>query len=433
MAQTSFRSNTSSPNQQMQAQAGISLPQTASAKLAAEQFFNSSGYNDSILNTVSVIPNSTVNFNLINTGMCDKVVLGFSGQIPFKNTAGTAQNISLSPIFPFDTVSNINVVYNGNVTLITASPYELLGLMAKRNKKVFENGVGGTAFTQNNLRVSSKKASITAGNANITLNTGNGLTGYSSVTIAANSTGILNYFFAVEIPFTLRKDIPIGILPLQNNSIICQVNISSPAMLGTTPLNPCYIAGASLPSTIGYDSTVSMYCNCTPVQYYWQTPNNPKLYAYLVANSYMFISVPGQSFKNTGTQALQYQLPNNYILTSLLFTLRDANAALLDIYNAIDNPTLNYNNTTNVEKMPIKIREFLQEVYYQNSPTGLGQLLWDATTHEQESNGLLDASFLNMYLANNPQFFIDIGASVAVPGTFAVAREMLVPAQVKTA
>ncbi len=405
------------------------MPVTSKIKAMAEQFFNASGYQPSILNPFGVVPNGTINFNLSNTGLVDKLVLNINGSIPLKNTAGTTQVVNFAPEFPLNTISNINITYNGSVSLVNASPYELLALSAKRYKRVLQSSGFGATFNQNQLRVSPKRASIKAG-AGGTLISGNSLTGYTGVTIDATSTCVISFSMNIEIPFTLRNDLPIGLIALANNSLICQVNVSAPAILGTTPANPMYVASA-IPATLLLDPALPTSIIGQPVQYYWETPADKNLYGYFVSNSYMNISIPSQSFKNTGAQAFQYQLQNNFILIGMLFTLRDSGNNLIDAYSKLTNFFLNYNNTTSVDKQPQAIKEFLQEQYYQGSPVGMGQLLWDATIHEMESNGLIDTSFLDMYKATSPQFFMDIDSSVSAPGTFSAMREIIVPAQIR--
>lgn len=407
------------------------MPVTTKVKAMAEMFMNASGYNPSIINPVSVTPNGTVSFNLLNTGLVDKLVLNVTGQVAWKNTAGTTQAVQLAPEFPFNCIQNISVMYNGSVNILNASPYELLALSAKRHKNLFSQIANGSTPTQASTKVSNRVANVSV-DAGGTLNVGNGLTGYSSLTVNANATATVTFNLNIILPFTLRTDLPIGLLALQNNSIICQVNITAPALMGTTPVNPFYIPSA-IPGTIGLDPAKTTFITAQPVQYYWETPADKNLYGYFVSNSYMNISIPGQSLRSSGSQAFQYQLQNNFILIGMLFTLRDSGNALVDMYSKANNFFLNYNNTTSVDKQPQAIKEFLQSLYYEGTPTGLGQLLWDATIHEYQANGMIDTSFLDMYKATSPQFFMDIDTSVTLPGTFSAMREIIVPAQIRQA
>jgi hypothetical protein len=424
--------NTSTPNRGQQNIAPM-MPVTTQVKAMAEKFFNASGYNPSIINPIGVTPNGTTSFNLLNTGLVDKVVLSFSGSIPFKNADSSDQLINLAPEFPYNAIQNISVMYNGSVNILNASPYELLALSAKRGKNVFQEALIGGKPSQYGTTVSNKKASVTVDSAtNGVLNIGNGLTGYSSLTVKGGKTCVVNWTFNITLPFTLRSDLPLGLLALQNNSIICQVNITAPALIGTTAQNPFYVP-SSIPATLTLDATKPTSIMATPVQYYWETPADKNLYGYFVSNSYMNISIPSQSFRGTGSQAFQYQLQNNYILTSMLFTLRDSANNLLDAPATLNNFFLNYNNTTSVDKQPQAIREFLQESHYEGTPVGLGQLLWDATIHEHESNGMISTSFLDMYKATSPQFFMDVNTSVLAPCTFSAMREIIVPAQIRQA
>jgi hypothetical protein len=426
MAQTS---NTGNPTGGTGGGLNPAMPQTLKIKSMADAFMNESGYEVSILNPVGITPNGTINFNLLNTGLVDKLILSVSGTVPLKNAAGSAQVVQFAPEFPYNIINQINVTYNGSVSIVNASPYELLALSAKRNKHVIKHNSFGATYTQSQNRVSPKRASVTAG-AGGTLQTGNSLTGYTGVSIAANSTCTISFTLNIEIPFTLRTDLPIGLIALQNNSLICQVNVTSPALLGTTPANPFYVASA-VPSTLTLDPALTTAITGQPVQYYWSTPANKNLYGYFVSNSYMNISIPSQSFKNTGNQAFQYQLQNNFLLLGMLFTIRDSGNNLIDVPSKTNNFFLNYNNTTSVDRQPQIVKEFLQDQYYEGSPTSQGQLLWDATIHEYLSNGLVDTSVLDMYRATSPQFFMDIDSTVSAPGTFSAMREIIVPAQIR--
>lgn len=406
-----------------------SLPSTAAVKLMAERLFRKSGYNNSVLNSVGVVPGSTTQFQLTNTGLVEKLVINIQGQIALKNTAGAGQAVQLAPEFPLNVVSNISIKHNGNVDIISCSPYELMGMLAKRYKKYFVGSSAGAAFDQALLRISAKKATI-AGDANAVLHAGNGLTGYDYVTIGAGVTGVVSWDFNIEIPFVFRRDLPIGLLALQNNSIVAQCNLTAPQLLGINALSPFYVAGA-IPATLSIDPAGSTFITANPTQFYWETPSDKTLYDYFVANSYFLVSVPGQQL-NAGVKGLSYTMPLNYILTAMLFTIRNSTHGLVNVPAGIDNFGLNYNNTTTVGVVGRRIREYLQEIFYEGSPTGLGQLLWDACIFEGEGNNLgSDTAFLDLYQANNPQFFADVAATVTTPGTFSALREMIVPAQIK--
>lgn len=428
----SFRSNTQTPansEQGANAQAvSALLPNTVAAKAMAERLFSNSGHNSSILDTIAPIPNGQIQFKLLNTGLTDRVIVSFKGSIKLKNADTKDVIVKIAPEAPFNFIQNWNALFNGQTTVFSASGYETMALMNKRWKGTLLNNGALGSRSDNNVRVSRKFANITCDDKG-TLNAGNGLCGYDSVTVKASQTATISFQMILFMPFVMREDIPIGLLAMQNNSITCNISISTSSVLGTSASTPFYISD-TVPQTLTVDSAS---ITGLPVQEYWETPDNAQLYAYFIANSYMYISAPNQTCQSTGQRALHYNLGNNFVLTGMLFTMRDNHGDLLDIINTIDNFELNYNNTVSVGRMPMDIRSFMQERYYEGAPTGLGQLLWDATTHEFQTNGLSDADFLDLYMANNPQVYCDVNSKVPVPINYSVATEMLVPSQVKIA
>jgi hypothetical protein len=234
----------------------------------------------------------------------------------------------------------------------------------------------------------------------------------------------------LELPFTIRKDLLMGLIPMQNNSVYCNVAISSPALLGTTPASPLY--NAALGATTTHKSSA---ITIKPQYNFWAipVPNDAKLYSYLVSHSYLLLSQGSNPITKTGSEALQYNLPNNYYLLGLLLTARQSTAALIDVYSStvgLDNVYLNYNGTARIDRRNIRAR-FARDTYYRRAiPSLPGQLQLDLTDADLDSNGLNTTKWLNMYLANNPQIVADVQSSFSASGSFSVLREQLVPSQV---
>jgi hypothetical protein len=161
-------------------------------------------------------------------------------------------------------------------------------------------------------------------------------------------------------------------------------------------------------------------------------PNKADLYSYLVSHSYMLLSQQNNQLANTGVEGLQHLLPNNYYLMSLLFTLRDSSKDLVNVPAYVDFPYLSYNGTARVDRRSMKNKIARETIYAEGIPTMKGMLLHDLTwLIDYFPNGTLTTKWLNMYLANNPQFVADIASTVGVPGTYSVLREQLVPANVQ--
>lgn len=436
MAETSVRSNSvpmAGATATTTGQASPLLPSSEGIRAASEAFMESSDFNVAVQNTVGLIPGSTSILTVQSVGLGSALDLFVSGTISFTNTGAAAQTISLSPEFPYSLLKNVLVQVNGQTVIVSCSGYSLLTINAKRYKGFYgARAAGGGTSNDSQLRCSLDPsiAYVTAG-ANVTLNNSSNtgcLTGVSSITVAANSTGVLNVGMYLKIPFTLRDDILLGMIPLQNNSVNFTVSFTAPTILGTNANSPCYVSGG-VPATL---SNAANALSIKPTYNFWAipTPNNPQAYGYFVSNSYI-LTETSNTVSTTGSQALKYQMPNNYLLASLLLTLRDSSGNLLNIPNSIDNPYLNYNNTAQVDKMDIQTKMAKQSIFYEAPATPIGQYLYDMTDVSYLANGTNTAKWLNMYLANNPTFIADVQSGISVPISYSVLREQIVPAQVQ--
>jgi len=406
------------------------LPDTFTLKRMSENFMENSEHNVIQLNQVTLTPGQVSNFIVNNVGLGDAIELWVEGSISIANaSADTDCALTLGHDFPYSLIQNAQVQFNGQTTISTLSAYELLGLAIKRNKNLLigEVASAGNKVSQALTRVNKYEAYVEAG-ANCTLAAGNSITGVATATITKAKTGVIKFGFFLEIPFTIRKDLLLGLIPMQNNSVYCNVSLTCPVALGTKATSPLY--NADLPATCTFaTSSISVY----PHYNFWSipSPNRAELYAYLVSHSYMTLSQPNVPVTKTGPEALSYNMPQNFYLLSLLLTLRDANGALQDMYSILDNPYLSYNGTARVDRRKIQARYARQVRIYEGAPNPLGQLLWDATDVEYLPNGTCTTKWLDMYSANNPQFLADVAASYTATGSFSVLREQLVPANVQ--
>lgn len=408
------------------------LPDTFTLKRMSEIFMEASEQNVIQLNQQTLIPGQAVNFMINNVGLGESLELWVEGSISIANaSADTDQVLNVSTEFPFNLMSNINVQFNGQTVIINMSGYEALGIMAKRSKGIILGAAAsaGAAFMQPLARIDKSLAYLTAG-ANVTFATGNKLCGVDTITVTKNTTGVINFGFYLEIPFTIRKDLLMGLIPMQNNSVYCNVALTCPSILGSTAASPLY-------GTIAATTTVSTTAMTVYPHYdFWAipVPNNAQLYAYLVSHSYMLLSQGSNPIAKTGAEAFQYGMPNNYYLLSLLATVRYSTSALADIYHAttgLDNIYLNYNGTARIDRRKTRAR-FARDVYYRRGISSLpGQFILDLTDADTDSNGLNTTKWLNMYQANNPMLVGDVQSGFATAGSFSVLREQLVPANVQ--
>lgn len=433
MAEKSVRGNpipsggvaaTTSPGQ-----AQAFLPDTFTIQRLGELFMARSEENCVQQNTVSLTAGQTESFIINNVGLGQSLELLVTGSVKFTNADTTNDvDISISPDFPFNLLSKILVQFNGQTVLHNLSGYELLGVMAKRGKGVLigEAGSAGSVFSQDIARVPRSMAWIKAMDANTTLAAGDGLTGCNKVTIDKATAGEIEFGMYLELPFTMRRDLLLGLLPMQNNSVYCSVQLSVPNLIGTTAASPFYVASA-VPATL----TLEHSLGCKPTYNFWAipTPNDSRLYEFFISHSYM-LQTDGYVIQKSGIEGFQYQMPNNYYLMALLLTMRDSTGALLDAYAKIDNPYLSYNGTARVDRRDIKTRTARQIIQNEGILSPKGQLIWDGTDIGYLSNGCNTTKWLNMYQANNPTFMMDIDSSVNLNGKATILREQLVPATI---
>lgn len=416
---------TTDPSQGMQY-----LPNTAALYRISEMLMANSEYNVTMLNSVTLTPSQQTNFQVRNVGLGESLELLFTGTITLANAAVGAQVVSLAPEFPFNIVQRLIMEFNGQTPIDNLSGYELLGVMAKRWKGVLlgQGASAGATFAQTFCRVDRSVAWLT-GDANLTVVAGNGLTGAATVSVAGSQTGVLTWGMYLRLPFTVRPDLLLGLIPMQNNSVYADIQITLPALLGTDARSPLFVAGA-IPATL------TMTASATQVQpnyWFWAipNPNNVGLYQYLCSHNYMLLSQQNNVISAVGAEALQYNLPLNYFLMGMMLTLRDSTQALADPYTSLDLPFLDYNGTARYDRRDIRSRFARQNLFYQAPASGFGQLWYDGTDVEPLSNGSNMTRWIDMYQANNPRFVADIAAGFAINGTYSVLREQLCPANVQ--
>jgi len=437
MAETSVRSNmlpAGGISATMEAGQGQAfLPDTFTMQRLSEIFMVNSEQNCIKMNSQTLTAGQQSNFIINNVGLGESLELLVTGTITLVNSKSGTEVITLAPEFPFNIIQNIMTQFNGQTVLNSLSGYELLGIMAKRGKGVIKGmaSSAGVVYTQSLGRVEKTIAWVKAGD-NVTFATGNTLTGVTTATVATGAagavTGTIDFGFYVELPFTVRRNILCGLLPMQNNSVYANIAVTVPTINGISELFPLHV-DTTWPTTC----TVSSAITCQPTYNFWAipSPNDSKLYQYLVANSYMLLSQGNNAMPTTGQEALQHSMPNNYYLMSLLLTMRDSAGALIDTYTYIDNPYLSYNGTARVDRRDMRTKIARDGLYNEGYASPLGQLIWDATNLDYLSNGFNTSKWLNLYQANNPMFIADVNAAVSVAGTYSVLREQLVPAAVK--
>lgn len=401
---------------------GMLLPDTIQVQEMADIFFENSEQNYLQLNNVNLTPGRQTQFKLQNVGLGESLELLIEGSFDITNSHATVnQDVTITPEFPFNLLTNVQLMFNGKVALVNASGYDLLRMMMKRN---FRNGFirsfqSGTAPVEQYMRVDKRIANMTVG-AGGSLTAGQTLTGYDKVTITAASTCTINFEFYLDISFILRKDLPFGLVPMQHNAIYANITLNTNHILSDNHETPLQCSVAEI--SVGNESIT-----CEPTYNFWGLPSNAELYNFFVNNSYVVTSYPKNDISSVGGKGLSFNFPLNYWLISAMFTIRENAEKLVNIRDAIDQAHLVYNGTIHVDRSSIKTR-IAREIVQTGEQYPYGTLMFDgAQTNNMFGNSVNMAKWLNMYQANNPSYYADIISPFALPGSFDVLLEQLIP------
>lgn len=373
-----------------------------------------------MLDTKEIKIGSSATFRISSTGLGERTIHKVVGQIALKNTAAAAQVVTLSPEFPFNIINSVNTQINGNTSISNASPLAYVMEMARRNRNLPLNPMD------------KRMLKLTAG-ANLTLTAGQpSFSGYTSLSIAANQTGILNIEFYFEVPYCYNKDTLIGLLPLQNNSTFATIAyIAATSMIGDSPASPLYVS-AGVPATLSYDVNNSSL-SATPRYDFWSVPPDFTLYQSLILNSFQIIEQPGNTFSSTGTGGLKFQFPLNSYLMAAQFITRNASGALVDTTSVFDAIRLEYNGNVTPFKTDMGIHAFNQfSDYGQNQFNLFGTVMWDGTNTGDQLNFSDSTGWVDLYNTSNPTFYGDIkSGSITLPAAYSFVRTQMVPSDVR--
>ena len=403
------------------AEGGMLMPDTLQLQEMADLFYENSEQNYLQLNNVQLTPGSQTQFKLQNVGLGEGLELMITGEFDLVNSGATEQSYTVAPEFPYNIISNLNLMFNGKVSLVNASGYELLTMMMKRNQRnTFVNSFKDTTgWVRQEMRVDNRIASlsITGGSSSH----GDTLTGIEKLNVPANTTARIQFGMYLDISFILRKDIPIGLIPMQHNSVYANVSITTKSLVGDTADFP-FMRGGAIDTEIE-----NLSINVQPTYNFWGLPSDVNLYSYFVNNSYVVTTYPKNPINNVGEKALSFNFPLNYWLVSALFTIRKQGGNLANIREEIEQPYLMYNGTIIVDKSDIKTR-IAREILATGRQYPYGCLLFDgAQTNNLHGNSANMAKWLNMYQANNPVYYANVQPHVSMPGSFDVLLEQIVP------
>jgi hypothetical protein len=377
-----------------------------------------------------------VNTRIASVGLGYRTITWWHLVFNLVNSAGAAQSISLSPWFPFNAISRVQVQVNGGATVYNASGIGGF-LAAHRRDRCHLRLTNKGGF---GLAVDPAFVQVTVG-ANGTPTNSSGqaaLSGLSSISVAANSTCVLTVDFWTVEKYTLDRDSLIGALPLQNAATYAQITYTLvPAFVGGTTqsaLFPFYNAGANISVSLASTSTVQS------TYYFWSVPADSSLYADMIGNSYQTQEDSGLAIPSAATDGLVYNIPRNILLIAAHLLIYDGNGAPLPANafqtstNVLQSLRLQYNaGTVRVYQMEYGRQRAAQYIDYgADMKACAGYNLWDgdatAETNQQSDN----AGWLDAYNAANPQIVGTLGAGVVSGAQFNLVREQLVVGAIQT-
>lgn len=400
---------------------GMLMPDTIQLQELSDLFMENSEQNFIDMSPVILRSGETANFNLQTVGLGEALELVVEGTISVRNAHATiAETVTLPPDFPYSILRNVSVIFNGQATIVQASGYDLLTMMVKRHPRSRWARSSGTPAGLD-ARIAS--ISVTGGTL-VAAPAGNpGLLGFSGISIPAATTAVITVRFYLELPFVLRKDLLLGLLPMANTSVHANVELQVPVLTGTTQDSPIVLTANT--SLFAHDLRVR------PIYKFWGLPRRRELYQQFVNTSYVVTRFANQTISAIGPNVVAFELPINFWLISALLTLRDSARVLAPVWDRVDYPHLVYNGTIVVDRIPLRTKVSRDFIHY-GLELPVGHLIYDYThTGNLDSNSANMSRWLNMYQASNPMLYADILAGFATPGTYDVTLERLAPNHVQ--
>lgn len=392
---------------------GMIMADTIQLQEMSDLFMENSEMNYLQMSPVPLRSGEVANFTLQTVGLGEELELLIRGDIVLRNNHATvAETVTLPEDFPYNLLRNINLVFNGQASIVNASAFDLLTLAIKRNLR--SGFVVGSA-TPGRLHPRFCSVSVTGGTL---IAGGNGVTGFRQLTIPAVSNATVSVSFFLPIPFVLRKDLLIGLLPMANTSVHANTEVTMAAFTGPTRDFP-FMGTEHL-------ALVSSTLNMIPTYKFWGLPEQKELYSHFVGTSYVVTRYANRPITTVGATAIAYEVPINFWLVSALMSIRNNERALQMIADVVDNPHLVYNGTITVDRTNIRTK-LARDLMHYGCELPIGQLLFDySQTGNLDANSANMSRWLNMYQASNPMLYADIVA-LSVPGSFDVTLERLAP------
>ncbi len=367
-----------------------------------------------------------------NVGLGYRIVREHVDTYVFTNALTTGpETVDISPWFPFIGVSNTSVKLNGGAVPYSASgPAALVtGLRTRRGALAAAIGSGVSAGL---VRV------VAGANLTLTAATGPSMSGYKSLSVAANTAGgaagtlTVTWYEIIRLAHS-RNDL-LGCLPLQNNKVYAQL---------ITQANPSAIAASATSQNAAFynnssaaNLTVAYYGVINSSYKFWAVPTNPALYAALVANSFQINEQTAINTASTGAGAFSYDIPQNTYLVAMHLLTTDSTGAYVSQPTSLAGLTqaqIQYNGGTVIPvqfKSP-QLRAEQWADYGWDMYQVPGYLLWDGSNTSDDLTESDQAGWIDTYYAASPQLIGTVDSAVSNPLTSSIVRESLVPGSVQ--
>lgn len=340
-----------------------------------------------------------------------------------QNTAAAAQTVDLSPYFPYNAISKTSVQINGGATSYSVSGHGGLFVALRGRRGAFLPD--GTALNPALCRVVAGAGITLAASSSFSLS------GYSSFSVAADTTGTITATFYTIEKLAMNRDNLLGSLPLQNNSVFASLSRSlASSAAGGNATYPMYVTGG-VPATL----IATMSDTVKTTYKFWSVPSNPALYTDMISNSYQVLEQPKNALNSNGQGALAYNIPSNQFLTAMHLLVNDSNGNYPEADTLFNRFTLQYNGGSIIPTLQFGERH-RAETFLDYGADLIGELpgyyLWDGNNTTDDVNQSDEAGWLDAYSAANPQVVADLATTFSTPGSFSVIRESIVAGSVQT-
>lgn len=368
---------------------------------------------------------------IASVGLGVRVVTHWNVVMNLVNTAGGAQVVNVSNVFPFNLVANSRVQINGGATVYSAGGLGTFAVMTRNRPAVWK--LDATSGFGPALNKSIVKTTIGANLTPTNVGQAGNFSGVTSLSIAATSTGVLTMDFYTVEKLCLDRESLLGCLPLQNNSTYATLTrqIVSSA-IGAGPNNhsfPLFTAGA-VPGTLTHNLTATI----SSTYDFWSVPPDAGLYQDMVTNSYQVQEQTNLTVSATGAQALVYNIPQNqYLIVAHIWTFDSQGNLLPADVGGLSFLKLQYNagGVIPIQHFADRMRAAQYLDYGDDRQVVGGYRFWDGEDTTEDLSDADQAGWIDTYAAATPQLVADVASGLSVPITYSLTRESVVAGAVQ--